>query len=879
MSRNPYHRFQLQRHPTEPPGWNGSPAPSNESSWPHLRPRIYSKYERVEVLLLQWDADDLGVDTEIIELEILLRSHFNFTTHVRRIPDEYADEYIARTILEFRKGTGHNDLLIVYYGGHAAGSTGDCTLIANRKPSSPSLNWLAVQGLLLEHDADVLLIFDCCYATQAARGTKKGDNWFLGASARESLASGASWRSFTSAMIRELRRRAQLHKDDGTPFTIQAIHGSLILFDRDLSVTPVITRLTDRECDATDLTPLREPFTPSLQTSPSAPLYPLSISHPFAQRTRPPVMNPSAPGRTHARSLPVIHSVMDVSPDTGFLSVRLRSLPASSTPEDIRKWIADRLPHARVSRIGPLTTSQPPSTIITFSTTAATKEALQIHDRYFCTQSSQEEATVKLDDDFFGLTCLYSSIKSPEKNPTVDLVLVHGTDGHAINTFASYLTDPIREALWPCAELPEVLEQAGIYPRIMTFGWDANVWLEPNKNHQQLDEASGTLRRELNQERSNCKNRPLIFIAHGVGGLLVKQAIRDTINFAFDEQYTENPIKACFFFAVPHHQSIDALGFESILRAMDAVMPHRNVPDFAATGSLHSQSQSIDALSKEFDLVRKEYGIHVQCFYEKQTTGNTCVVPEDFAVLDTGPTTSHPVEAIFRDIVRLNKSEQNLRQVLDVMRDAIQQKLNPPPAPKPTPKKENVYPRLQSYDIVFLVDDSDSMAGYRWAITSTVLARITEIAVIYDKDGVDIRFFNAYLEDEKRLGLNSSEKVMKLFNEITPSGPTPTADKLEEELGLYLNKLREKQTGKRLNLIVLTDGEPDEEAQAVEEVIVKYANELKKLRAHPLQVGVQFVQIGGDEDATKFLRSLDDDLVTKRGLDRDVGFFSLLTWF
>lgn len=451
----------LHRQFTAPSGYNGPP-------------RVDSKYDKVEVLLLQWKADDLGVHTEIQKLDRLLRSHYNFTTYMRQIPSEGADDYLTNAIIEFRRGKGPRDLLIVYYGGHAAGST----WVANRMPNSPTLKWLGVQGLLLEHSINVLLILDCCNASHAARGSSVGDNWFLGATAKESLATGVSWKSFTSALIRVLERRAALHKENGQPFTVLSIHGHLLLHDRDLVVTPVIAMLTDHECEATDLTPL-----------PSSPLPSLSL-------------------------------------------LQLQSFP----------------------------------------------------------------------------------------------------------------TDP----------------------------------LSP---------------------------RPL-----------------------------------------------------------------------------------------------------------------------------------------------------------------------GPPLPKHKVKEENVYARLRRYDTVFLVDDSDSMEGPHWSTTAKVLAKIATIAVIYDKDGVDVRFFNNYLEGKERSNLNSSEKVMRLFRKVTPDGSTPTADILEEELNQYLAKFRERRDRKMLNLIVLTDGEPDD-AQAVEEVIVKYANELKELRAPPLQVGVQFVQIGRDEAASKFLRSLDDDLVNKRGLDRDVSFF------
>lgn len=843
--------YPFPRQSTEPLGRNGTPQ----------RPRLYSKYDNVEVLLLQWEDDDLGVNTEIEKLNDVLRSRYNFTTYVRRIPSEDAEDYLTETILQFRKGKSFRDLLMVYYGGHTTGSEDECIWSANvATPNPPTLNWLGVQGLLLEHAADVLLILDCCFATRAARRSSVGDNWLLGASGKESRATGVSWKSFTEALTRELERRAELHKLNGQPFTIQSIHSSLI-WERDLDVTPVIIMLTERDCksESTDLTP--SPSSPELRLdhSPSAAPEPPSSSPPLGSDLP---HRPRVPSKTH--------STINALPSNSY-TVRLSGLPALFTDSDIHRWLSDRLElEIAILWYAPLTTSPPSSTVVTFSSVATAEQVLAIQDRSFCTQFGGEEATIRLENDFLGLSCLYSSTKSPDGNPTVDLVFIHGTDGHAINSFVSFPIHPTTAALWPCTELPDVLEKAGFYPRIMTFGWDANVWLDPNYNNQKLTAECDSLRQELIDKRFGCNKRPIIFVGHGVGGLVVKQVVLDIINFAFNDDSFENPVKACFFFPVPHH-SDNENGFASILAAMDSGVRHKKVSNFSLIESLSCRHQTIVSISDEFDVVRKEHGIPVHRFYEAKQTGNMYIVPENSAVLDRNPENSHRVEANFRDIIQLGKSESNLRQVLGIMRDTIQKKLGPKPARKSTWNKENVYARLRGYDTVFIVDDSPSMAGPRWSTTSDVLSKIAEIAVLYDGDGVDVRFLNINMKDDERLNLKNAEQVMKLFKKVKLHGSTPTADVLEDELIQYLKNFRENPKRKRLNLIVLTDGEPDD-VQAVEEVIVKCANQLKDLTAHSLQVGVQFVQIGGDEKASEFLRGLDDDLVKKRNLDRDVSF-------
>ena len=62
---------------------------------------------------------------------------------------------------------------------------------------------------------------------------------------------------------------------------------------------------------------------------------------------------------------------------------------------------------------------------------------------------------------------------------------------------------------------------------------------------------------------------------------------------------------------------------------------------------------------------------------------------------------------------------------------------------------------------------------------------------------------------------------------------------------------------KPLNIIVLTDGEPSDD---VESVIIAAARRLDRLDAPAWQVGIQFFQIGQDEQARRHLKRLDDEL-------------------
>ena len=380
----------------------------------------------------------------------------------------------------------------------------------------------------------------------------------------------------------------------------------------------------------------------------------------------------------------------------------------------------------------------------------------------------------------------------------------------------------------------------------------------------------------------------LFFIGQGVGGLLIKETVSELSNCGLADENLTNPIIAFLFFVAPHRPLSRADGFATILARMK--MGRQLEPSLVK--SLRSRNRAISALSNDFDQVCKEYNVSNICFFDQRPTGDLLIVPRVAAILEDVPSKSYNIDTNHRDIVRLSKSVDNLTMMLDVMCRTVRNKLGlsqcrnlafatpsisavktkaSEDSRHRTTKKENVYARLKRYDTLFLVDDSGLMFSQRWKIASHILASIAAIAVEYDKDGVDIRFFN---EDSEGLNLDSSAKVMEVFNTVKPEGPTLTAERLDEELCNYVREYETNRRKKGPNLIILTDGEP-EEGQDVESVIVKYARKLQEIGAPLLHVGLQFVQIGQDEDVAKFLQMLDDDLKEKHKLDRDVSLPSI----
>ena len=171
---------------------------------------------------------------------------------------------------------------------------------------------------------------------------------------------------------------------------------------------------------------------------------------------------------------------------------------------------------------------------------------------------------------------------------------------------------------------------------------------------------------------------------------------------------------------------------------------------------------------------------------------------------------------------------------------------------------------LRTFDTVFLIDDSGSMAGSRWRETRDALKTITPICTSYDADGVDIYFLNSTDTPDNR-NVTSAARVEQIFDRVRPRGATPTGQRLEAILKPYLLKYEKASKNakpKAMNLICITDGAPSDD---VEGPLVQAARRLDKMDAPSWQVGVQFFQVGRDEQARKHLQSLDDDLESAAG--------------
>ncbi|KAK4239041.1 collagen alpha-5 chain [Achaetomium macrosporum] len=243
--------------------------------------------------------------------------------------------------------------------------------------------------------------------------------------------------------------------------------------------------------------------------------------------------------------------------------------------------------------------------------------------------------------------------------------------------------------------------------------------------------------------------------------------------------------------------------------------------------------------------------------------------------------------------------------------------INNPPgrAPSPAPSyssarsdpnitsPEDPYAFLSAFDTIFLVDDSASMQGASWRETKEALRAIAPICTAHDENGIDVYFLNArntnnshrrtsrfgsssFASGDNGAGdfcnIKSADQIERLFNTVRPAGGTPTGTRINHILKPYLREYEQAvaRTGnpdecgvKPVNMIVITDGVPTDDPEAV---IISLAKKLDKLEAPPHQVGIQFFQVGNDDGAAAALKELDDGLAEQGGGVRDM--VDTVTW-
>ncbi|SLM39419.1 WD40/YVTN repeat-like-containing domain, partial [Lasallia pustulata] len=196
---------------------------------------------------------------------------------------------------------------------------------------------------------------------------------------------------------------------------------------------------------------------------------------------------------------------------------------------------------------------------------------------------------------------------SPE-DPDVDIIAVHGLN--PTNTeFHAEATWTVEDKLWLRDFLPPQLPSA----RVLLFGYNANVAFETSKAG--VREQAINLLNRIASKREEAEERPIVFVAHSLGGIVVKRAL---VEAKLDDSYKSirEATYGIAFFGTPHQGgNFTKLGdiAASIIRGV-----LRN-PSSTFMEALKKDSLFSDALVEDFRHQLEDY--HVLSFFETLPMG------------------------------------------------------------------------------------------------------------------------------------------------------------------------------------------------------------------------------------------------------------------
>lgn len=147
----------------------------------------------------------------------------------------------------------------------------------------------------------------------------------------------------------------------------------------------------------------------------------------------------------------------------------------------------------------------------------------------------------------------------------------------------------------------------------MTFQYDANVFGSSAEGVRGNARKLIMLLRDSREDEDDAEGRPIVFIGHSLGGIIIKQALRvarQDRTPGFSDISTST--RGIVFFGTPHRGS-DLAKWLGMLTAITSTATRTPNPAFVQT--LQANSGELLKVSQDFQSLAKEYAI--VSFYEE----------------------------------------------------------------------------------------------------------------------------------------------------------------------------------------------------------------------------------------------------------------------
>ncbi|KAJ3847439.1 Alpha/Beta hydrolase protein, partial [Lentinula lateritia] len=191
-------------------------------------------------------------------------------------------------------------------------------------------------------------------------------------------------------------------------------------------------------------------------------------------------------------------------------------------------------------------------------------------------------------------------------------VALHGLNGHAFRSWEYYDSKTRERFMWLRDCLPEQIPAA----RVIAYGYNANVYSDVSMGRMRT--FAETFLERLRYIRERNPARPLIIIAHSMGGLIIKQALIIAHNRA-DKRYDSiiNSVSGIVFLGTPHQggNGVDTARFvANFVRAFNIDVRVDLIK------SLDPRSMVLFDLTDDFRQLVSSKGIEIASLFETKKT-------------------------------------------------------------------------------------------------------------------------------------------------------------------------------------------------------------------------------------------------------------------